>query len=312
MSDNNTYELAILARHPVPYAVPIYKHLDDNSPVNPTVYYCKDFGAREQAHHPKYDVEFQWEKPLLEGYNYEFLENYPQDSLGRWGELVNPSIVRELYLGNFDALWVTGYNAVTPMLGFLIAKMTGIPLVFRGEMALRDSSGLPKRAIKTLVYHTLFSLFDAILYSFEKNKQFYEYYGICPGKLFFCPSSVDNQYFRESFQKLRSERSQLREKHGIPEDHFVFLTVSQLTPRKRPMNIVRAFEKADLAGSTLVLVGSGEKEQKIRSHIEENDVDNIIIEGFKPRVQLPVFYTLTDCFVLASEYDPSLKSYMKR
>ena len=67
-------KLAIITSHPIQYYAPWFRYLAEEKDFSIKVFYLWNFGITEQV-----DVGFQqslqWDIPLLEGYDYEFVPN---------------------------------------------------------------------------------------------------------------------------------------------------------------------------------------------------------------------------------------------
>ena len=50
----------------------------------------------------------------------------------------------------------------------------------------------------------------------------------------------------------------------------------------------------------MILVGDGPQREEIENFITENKIDNIFLPGFKQKEELPLFYAISDVFVLPS------------
>src|SRR5438445_13605738 len=66
------YKIGILSTHPIQYHSPWYRELASRLEIDLTVYYCHRPTAQDQAA-AGFGVAFEWDIPLLDGYQYEFL-----------------------------------------------------------------------------------------------------------------------------------------------------------------------------------------------------------------------------------------------
>lgn len=81
------YKLAVLTSHPIQYQAPLFRKLSSHPYIDLAVYFCWDFGVKEEEYDPGFGKKIKWDIPLIEGYRYKFLANYRQN-------LVQPSLVR--------------------------------------------------------------------------------------------------------------------------------------------------------------------------------------------------------------------------
>jgi glycosyltransferase involved in cell wall biosynthesis len=92
-----------------------------------------------------------------------------------------------------------------------------------------------------------------------------------------------------------------RAAHGISNDDFVYATIGSLEPRKRVIDIIRAFAALDEPGARLVVVGDGGDDPPTHLGVR-------MAAASDPRVVLlpkmsnpaPAFLA-SDCFIMASE-----------
>jgi glycosyltransferase involved in cell wall biosynthesis len=86
----------------------------------------------------------------------------------------------------------------------------------------------------------------------------------------------------------------------------VILFSGKLIPRKRPMDLLRAYaglvEERVAAG--LLFIGEGELRPVLEQFAREQGLTQVKIAGFQNQTQLPRYYAVGDVFVLPSEFDP--------
>ena len=115
--------LAIVASHPVQYQVPWYRALATMTDLR--VFFAHRIGAEEQAA-PGFGVPFDWNVPLFDGYQSEWLDNVAVASRRR-------SILRLRHAAGrasesargFDAVVVNGWNLRSYWQAIRAARRTG-------------------------------------------------------------------------------------------------------------------------------------------------------------------------------------------
>lgn len=300
-------KLFILISHPIQYLVPFFTELSRTKGIDLTVLYTWDFGV-EPTFDEQFGTEVKWDIPLLEGYRYVFLKNHARTpSSDFWGQ-VNPGVIRELRRGRPDAVLVFGWNGFTNWLAFLTAFVLGIRVFLRGESPMNQEVLKPKwkHFLKGLILHSLFQKTSKFLYIGEENRKFYESYGVPQEKLVFVPYAVDNVRLTGVASELRMKRTALRrELLEIEDDRPVILFVGKLMPKKRPMDLLRAYQL--LATSyqlpnlpVLLFVGDGELRPELEKYTKEHDLGDVHFLGFKNQTELPQYYTVADVFILPS------------
>ena len=296
------YRVAYLTSHPIQYQAPLFRALARRPGVDLTVFFCSDQGARRYRD-PGFGTELAWDVPLLDGYRSVVLPNLNRrGGPGSFLGLVNARIVTELRHGGFDAVIVHGWAYATNWLAFVAAAILGVPLIIRGESnGLREPHGW-RRVVKRLALGWLFRRASAFLAIGSLNRRFYREYGVPADRVFFAPYAVDNACFQKAAQRL-PPRATLRAERGIPDDTTVFLFCGKLTPVKRPIDALAAFQRLDnRERAALLFVGDGPLRAEIEAHAA--GMRNVSITGFRNQSELPREYAVADVLLLPSEFEP--------
>ncbi len=308
-SQEKRYRLAVLTSHPIQYQTPLWRTLAQHPQIDLTVYFCSDYGVTEKMS-PDFGVKFKWDIPLLEGYRYRFLKNYAfSSSPSRFWGLINPGIVVELWRKQYDAILIHGYALAINWLSFFAAWLFATPIMFRGEIDLSTPRPFLRRFAKKAILVSLFRRIDAFLYSYKANAEYYKHYKVPDDKLFFCPCAVDNSFWQIRANESKNRRDQLRRDLGIPNRYPVILYSGKLIPRKRPMDLLKAYELlCNQIKASLIFVGDGPEADNLRDYIHKKNLKEVYFAGFKNQSELPVFYSIADLCVLPSNHDPSPKT----
>jgi glycosyltransferase involved in cell wall biosynthesis len=301
------YKLAVLSSHPIQYQTPLFCKLASHPNIDLTVYFCWDFGVEKEQFEPGFGVSFKWDIPLLEGYRYKFLKKYfPYASENRSQLLFNPGIIKALWRKRYDAILVHGYTTVPSWLAFLGARLSGTPILFYANVDLYYPRSSVKRILKNCILIPLFKSINAFLYECTSGAEYFRQYKVSDDKLFFCPCAVDNTFWQEQAVELRDKKSALRNKLGIPDGYSVILCAAKLIPRKRPMDLLRAYgEIQDKVNAALFFVGDGVERHALEACTKEHNIKNVHFVGFKNQTELPDYFVIADVFVLPSNQDPS-------
>lgn len=300
------YRLAVFNSHPIQYFAPLYRRLAAEADIDLTVFY----GSR-QGIASRFDVDFDaevvWDVPLLEGYRHEFLWNVGGDrGVGGFFSLINPSLASRIIRGNFDAVLVHGQSSASTLLAIASAKVSGTRVLMRADTHLLLARGALKAAIRRPVMTAFYKLCDACLYIGAWNRAFYEFHGVPDGKLFFVPLSVDNSRFEIEADRARSEAPGLRDSLGVRPDSILILFASKLISRKRPFDLLDAYE-ALLARDMdveLLFIGTGELEKSLRERVVARGLAGVHFRGFVNQKEMPAYFAAADIFVLPSEDEP--------
>lgn len=301
------HRLAVLATHPIQYQAPLFRKIANHPQIDLKVYYCWNFGVASGVD-PGFQVELKWDIPLLNGYAHTFMTNFsPRPGFSFLGQ-INPGIISELWRNRYDAILIHGYTAATSLLALLGGWLTRTPIMFRGEADILKPRSLGKKIVKRILLVPAFKTVSAVLYSCTSNKWYYEQYGVPAHKMFFFPCAVDNDFLGKALNELKPRKHEIRQQLGIPLHSTVLLFVGKLIRRKRPMDILRAYEVLrNRNNAWLVFVGDGPEKRSMLDYISRKGLNQVHIAGFRNQSELPVFYTMSDVFVMASEHDPSPK-----
>lgn len=289
--------LAIVATHPIQYQIPWFHELSRIPGLKLKVYYALLPDRNQQG--AGFGVPFQWDIPMLEGYEWEALPNASRNpSLRGFFASSTPSIRAVLAKSRPDVVVLTGWNAF-PLLQALWACMVlRIPRIVRGESnALRKRSALLK-----LIHRVFLSRFDAFLAIGKANKAFYFQCSVEPGRIFSCSYSVDNKRIRARYESSLPGRTTLRKKWHIPEAKFCFLYVGKLEPKKRILDLLEALQTAMRSRPDLhlLVIGAGELAEEAKARSDASSLP-VTYAGFLNQTELPDAYAAGDCLVLPSD-----------
>ena len=78
MPERNRYGVGILCTHPIQHYIPWCKLLAKNPEIYLPVYFCHRQTPKGQSK-AGYGISFEWDIPMLEGYENRFLQNIPKD-----------------------------------------------------------------------------------------------------------------------------------------------------------------------------------------------------------------------------------------
>src|SRR5690349_3901522 len=124
--------LAIITTHPIQYYAPWFRYMANSLRAELRVFYLWDFGVVER-HDPQFRRAIQWDVPLLDGYDYEFVPNRSRRPgtdgfTGIW----NPGLLEAVHRFDPDAVLLLSYNFAST-LHFIARWGRRTPLLFRGD-----------------------------------------------------------------------------------------------------------------------------------------------------------------------------------
>jgi glycosyltransferase involved in cell wall biosynthesis len=289
-------KLAIITTHPIQYYAPVFKWISQSKRVDLRVYYT--LGKGNADFDPGFGKEIKWDIPLLEGYSYEFLENVSkQPGLNHFYGIVNPEAKKKISQFNPDAILIYGWNYQShfQILRYFKNK---IPVFFRGDSTLLDNQSILKKLLRKQALKWIFSYTDYAFYVGYANKEYFEWAGLKNKQLFFAPHAIDNG----RFSLPRScEAVSLRTELGVKPGEALILFAGKLEPKKNPMLLLKAFEKACLQCSHLLIVGNGVLEEELKTTATHSKLaGNIHFMDFQNQTLMPAIYQASDLFCLPS------------
>jgi glycosyltransferase involved in cell wall biosynthesis len=290
-------KLAIVATHPIQYYAPWFARLA-SSGLALRVFYLWDFGVAARVD-PGFRTAVQWDIPLLEGYEHEFVENRSRHpgTGGHFG-LWNPALPGRVRAYRPEAVLLMAYNFASIAYFLLRWRSSEAPLLFRGDShRLVPRRGLVAAA-KQAAVAAVFRRFSAVLYVGSANRDYFLRHGVPEARLFHSPHAVDNERFFAARPAAEAEAQAWRRSLGIPADHRVVLFAGKFEEIKRPLDLLTAFGGARLERASLLFVGSGPQEAALRAAAAR--VADVHFAPFRNQSQMPATYAAADLLVLPS------------
>src|SRR5713226_7957010 len=240
--------LAILTTHAIQYHAPWFRAVGEHPEIELEVLYCHRATPQEQAN-AGFNVEFDWDVSLLEGYRHRFLQNVARKpSLSGFAGLDTPEIASIVKAENFDAVMVNGWNYKSAWQAMRACWKTKTPVIVRSDSHLHTERSLPKQIAKLPLYRWFIPKVDACCAVGKWSRVYFLHYGARPDRIFIVPHVVDVDFFRKEAQRLRSQRMELRQEWQLDEAPTVFLFAGKFIEKKRPLDFVRAIAGANKNG----------------------------------------------------------------
>jgi glycosyltransferase involved in cell wall biosynthesis len=304
MAPMRRIRLGVLASHPIQYQAPLFRALAARPDVDLQVFFCCKWGL-EPYQDPEFGVRLSWDIPLLEGYKSTFLNNLsirpgPNRLLG----LINPGIAVHVLKRNFDALWIHGWALATNWIALAAASATSMPVLLRGEFTGFDEPEGAKAALKRTILRAIFEGIAGFLAIGTNNENFYRSYNVPKERIFWTPYAVDNRFFMEQAQRLAGCKRALRKREGIATDRPLILFSGKLVEKKRPLDLLRAFETScGEIRASLAFAGDGPLRTQLRQFVDERRLRNVHFLGFRNQTEIGACYAMADVLVLPSSLE---------
>ncbi len=160
----------------------------------------------------------------------------------------------------------------------------------------------------------------------QPQRRYFASLGLPTEKIYTGYDAVDNDYFSQRVDEVRSHASEFRHQYDLPEHYF--LSLGRFVFKKNVVTLIKAYRKFLEANPKthphLVLVGSGEEEPRLRALCAElklptcdhrepspllgrngskSNSPHVHFYGFRQIDENPIFYALADSFVLPSLYE---------
>jgi glycosyltransferase involved in cell wall biosynthesis len=293
--------VAVVASHPIQYQAPWFRALARR--VDLQVFFCHQQDAAGQAA-AGYGQAFEWDMPLLEGYEHHWLRNVASPpGVFRYGGCDTPEIADRLAAGRFDVCIVCGWYLKSYLQAIRACRRLGVPVLLRGDSHLGTTRSLMKRTLKYVPYRVLLNAVDGHLVVGVANRAYLRHFGVPESRLFFVPHFVDTDWFAARARDARADnaRDRIRAGLGIPESAPVVLFVGRLVPMKRPLDLVvavAAHRHADRVHA--VLVGDGPMAGEIQTRAARENAA-VHLAGFRNQRELAAWYIASDVLALPSD-----------
>jgi len=298
---NQKKKLAIITTHPIQYNAPLFKLLNqENLSFIIKVFYTLGH-KQEKLQDPDFRISFKWDIPLLEGYEYTFVNNVSSNPGTRsFSGIINPTLIKEIEEWKADAMLVYGWSFKSHLkaIRYFYGK---IPVLFRGDSNLLDeASGFSaKKLLRRIFLRWVYHYIDYALYTGEANKHYYLVHGVKKKQLLFAPHAVDNDRFSGDNEACEKNAANWRTELGIKENECVFLFAGKLIKKKDPEILIKAFIALQQKDSALIIVGNGGLETELKERYKHES--QIFFIPFQNQSRMPVVYRLGDIFVLPSK-----------
>ena len=288
-------KLAIISTHPIQYNAPLFQLLSQRQNIQIKVFYTWS-QAQNGFHDPNFNKKIEWNIPLLDSYEYEFVKNTSKNpGTKTFRGIQNPGLIKSIKNYQADAILIFGWKFHSHLKAIFYFK-NKIPVLFRGDSTLLDGQNKMKTLIRQLSLTFVYKHIDYALYVGQENKKYFLKHKLKPKQLFFAPHAVDNQRFSEENDIRKEKANRKREDLGIKKTDIVYLFVGKFEAKKAPMDIVKLASKVKNPQIKFLFVGNGKLEQEMKSTAGEN----CFFLNFQNQREMPIIYRMGDCLILPS------------
>jgi glycosyltransferase involved in cell wall biosynthesis len=292
-------KIAVVTTHPIQYYAPLFKMLQQRGNLKVKVFYTWSQSGKGAKFDPGFGKKIEWDIPLLEGYEYTFVNNISKKpGTHHFNGVINPTLNNEIEEWDPGSILVIGwsFNSHLKCMRHFHGK---VPIIFRGDSTLLAEQWGPRLIIRTLFLKWVYRYIDFALYVGTNNKMYFLRHGVKDNRLVFAPHAIDNERFFEEGNNFEEKASSWRKELGIMDQDMVFLYAGKLEYKKDPALLIKAFMKLKNPAVHLVIIGNGPLEKKLKFNYSR--VRNLHFIDFQNQSQMPVVYRLGDILVLPSK-----------
>lgn len=291
-------KLAILTSHPIQYYAPVFRLLSERGNLSVKVFYTWGENSLKK-YDPGFGQLIEWDIPLLEDYDYEFLENSSKDPGTHhfWG-IVNPGLRQRIDAWKPDALLVIGWSFHSHLQAMRHYHRR-LPVLFRGDSTLLDERPGWRKTVRRLALRWVYRYVDIALYVGTENKKYFQAHGLKEYQLIFTPHAIDNERFADNDERLYSERARAwRRELGFADEDIVIVFAGKLESKKGVDLLLNTFQQMDLPDTRLLIVGNGNLESCLKNMAGMNK--KVIFLPFQNQSKMPLVYRIGDIICLPS------------
>lgn len=295
-------KLAIVITHPIQYYAPWFKLLASRGIIQLKVFYTWSQSA-ESVKDKTFGRDIKWDVPLLEGYDYEFIENVSKKpGSHHFFGIDCPSLIPKLKVYNSDAILFFGWNFKSHLKAMRYFHRK-VPVWFRGDSTLLDETGDLKTKIRRIVLKTVYKYVDKAFYVGQANKAYFLKHGLKDAELIYAPHAVNNPHFSDDeCNSYQQEANQWKQSLGIDAQLITILFAGKFESKKQPNLLIDAVIKANKKRKkaiVLLMVGNGPLEESIKA--QAGGQENIKFLPFQNQSIMPIVYRMASIFCLPSK-----------
>src|SRR5438034_1892393 len=222
---------------------------------------------------------------------------------------------------NPEVVAVNGWNNFGSLAAAKCCVERGVSMVVMSESARDDE---PRTWWKETIKRRIVGLYSAALVGGQRHIEYLVELGMSRERIFTGYDVVDNEYFRQKAEEIRSQTSEVKQKYALPENYF--LASARFIEKKNLPKLIQAYaeyrqrsevirlrqgyggqkgQTSAVSGENapwdLVLLGDGPLRKTLNSQLSTLNLHpHVHLPGFKPYDELPVYYALASAFVHAS------------
>lgn len=272
--------------------------LSARNKVQVKVFYTWGTSVLKDKYDPGFGKNISWDIPLLEGYEYSFIQNVAADpGSHHFKGIDNPTLIEDIEKWKADAILVYGwpFKSHLKAMRYFHGK---IPVFFRGDSTMLSKKNNIHSLFRKYFLRWVYSHVDKAFYAGTNNKSYFRQHGLREKKLMFAPHAIDNERFDDEGGIYQRQADEWRKKLGINPYDLLLVYAGKLEPIKNLGWLIKTVKQFNEMPVKILFVGNGpsEKELKEKSFGDQR----FIFIDFQNQQQMPVVYRLGQVFVLCS------------
>lgn len=294
-------KLAIVVTHPIQYYAPWFKLLASRGNVQLKVFYTWSQAA-DTVKDKTFGRDIKWDIPLLDGYDYEFVENISKKPGSHHYFGINcPKLISRLKEFSPDAILFFGWNFKSHLkaMRYFNGK---VPVWFRGDSTLLDETGGLKTKLRRLVLKTVYRYVDKAFYVGQASKEYFLKHGLAENQLIHAPHAVNNAHFSDQDNSYETLAAEWKNELGISQEQIVVVFAGKFENKKQPELLIDAVIEANNRRKeqiALIMIGNGPLEKRLK--IRAQNQLQIHFLPFQNQSKMPVVYRMASIFCLPSQ-----------
>lgn len=200
-------------------------------------------------------------------------------------------------------LLVSLYASPSFVLGRVLTWVAQVTAAFWVETTF--DAWLKRRRWKEWLKRTMFTSIDGVITPGHDGRVYAYRCGTPADKIFLVPHTIDVERFSTGSAQARQHRDATRARLGVTGCTFIY--VGRLWRGKGLQFLLEAFgatQRRSRAPVSLLFVGDGPDESRLRRYAADLKLANVVFAGFQSSADLPDLYAASDVFVFPTLGDP--------
>lgn len=297
-------KLAIVVSHPIQHFAPLYREVARCVELELRVFFCCDWGVRGYFD-PGFGREVQWDVPLLDGYEHEFLPIRRRPSRISFLGVDNPAVGSRLTAFGPDVVLVHGYGCRTMWRAAAWARARGVRTLLSSDSSAVARVAPWKRPLKRAVVGAFYHRIDGAIAIGDNNAAYHRSWGLPQERIFRGVLPADGARLLRDPEQRAAARAEIRDRLSVPADGMLALFCGNLVPWKRPIDFVRGVVLGATEGAAVwgVVVGDGPLRGAVDEEARRIGGSRVTLAGFVNQSEISRYYAAADVLVVTSDRD---------